>query len=174
MGRLFLLFTVVPAIELYLLLVLGDWLGAAQTVGLLLLSGVAGAWLVRSQGAAVLAELSESLRGGGSPAPKLVEGALVLAGGLLLVTPGVFTDLVAVLILLPPIRRALAPTVLRALVDWGAARGTFVHLGADAVNAARNQSSPPHPPFGAPPRNAAGPSPGAPPRGRSPFDHPTA
>jgi len=126
---LFVLLTVVPAVELYLLLVLGSWLGPGPTIAMLVAAGALGAWLVRSQGAGVLAELTATLQRGESPGEKLVEGALVVLGGLLLVTPGVFTDLIGVAVLLPPVRRTLAPIVLQALAEQAARSGTTVRLG---------------------------------------------
>lgn len=159
MRVLFVLLTVVPAIELYLLLLLGSWLGPGPTVAMLVAAGALGAWLVRSQGAGVLADLSATLQRGESPGEKLVEGALVILGGLLLVTPGVFTDLIGVAVLLPPVRRAVAPLVLRALAEQAARSGTTVRLGGLGGLGGMGQGG------AAPPR---------PPRERpGPFDHPT-
>lgn len=154
MSRLFLLFTLVPAIELYLLLVIGSWIGPGATVALLLGTGALGAWLARSQGARVLFELSEGLRRGESPAPRLVEGALVLLGGLLLLTPGVLTDALGIALLAPPTRRLLAPAALRLIGDAARRSGAVIDLGA------------PRP--AGPPQRPAGPPPAA-----RPFDHPT-
>lgn len=113
--KLALLMTVVPAVELYLLLQLGSLLGPTPTFLLLLLSGVVGAYLAKREGLSVLAALSADLQRGLPPAARLAEGALVLVGALLLITPGVFTDLVGLLVLIPPVRRALAPRLVRAL-----------------------------------------------------------
>jgi UPF0716 protein FxsA len=158
MGRLFLLFTVVPALELALLLQLGATLGAWPTFAMLVASGCVGATLARQQGGAVLTQLRADLQRGLPPGDHLVEGALVLAGGLLLLTPGVLTDLFGLALLVPTSRRAVTPWVSRALADWGARSGARVQLGGAA--------SPPRPP---PPDGAARP------RDRSwPFDHPVA
>jgi UPF0716 protein FxsA len=119
LTRLFLLFTVVPAVELYLLLQLGAWLGPTQTIGVILLTGVCGAWLAKREGVQVLLDLQQELQGGLPPASRLLEGALVVAGGLLLVTPGVMTDITGFAFILPPSRRLLAP----ALGNW--LRGRF-------------------------------------------------
>ena len=156
MGRLFLLFTVVPALELALLLQIGATLGAWPTFALLLASGLVGAALARQQGAAVLSQLRADLQRGLPPGEHVVEGALVLAGGLLLLTPGVLTDLFGLALLVPASRRALTPWFSRALADWGARSGTRVQFGGAAA--------PPRPPHAQPPQ-----------RDRDwPFDHPVA
>lgn len=162
MSRLFVLFTVVPALELYLLLVLGSWLGPGPTVAMLLLAGAAGAWLVRTQGAQVLRELSEGLQRGESPAPRLVEAGLVLLGGILLLTPGVLTDLLAVALLVPPSRRLLAPVILKALGEAARRSGTRVNLGAP-MGMGPDPGRPGRPEPRPAPERAA----------RPPFDHPT-
>jgi UPF0716 protein FxsA len=158
MGRLFVLFTVVPALELALLLQIGATFGAGPTFAMLLLSGFVGAALARQQGAAVLAQLRADLQRGLPPGDHVVEGALVLAGGLLLLTPGLLTDLLGLALLVPASRRALTPWMGRALADWGARSGTSWQFGGAVP--------PPQPPPAA--RTEA-------PRDRDwPFDHPVA
>jgi UPF0716 protein FxsA len=155
MGRLFLLFTVVPALELALLLQIGATFGAWPTFALLLASGLVGAALARQQGATVLTQLRADLQRGLPPGDHVVEGALVLAGGLLLLTPGLLTDLLGLALLVPASRRALTPWMSRALADWGARSGTRVQFGGAAA--------------------PKGPKPAPPPRDRDwPFDHPVA
>ena len=99
--RLFLLFTVVPAVEFYLLIQLGTVLGAGPTVALILLTGMLGAAMARSQGAAVLQRLQAEAAQGFPSGDNIVEGLLIVVGGVLLVTPGVLTDVVG-LALIPP------------------------------------------------------------------------
>lgn len=113
--RLLLLFTVVPAIELFLLLQIGAWLGPTTTFLLILLTGLVGATLAKREGISVLRDLQGELAKGLPPGSRIVEGVLVLVGGLLLITPGVFTDLVGVLLIVPPTRKFLAPRVLEVL-----------------------------------------------------------
>lgn len=112
MLRLFLLFTLLPALELYLLLQLGSLLGPGVTVLLILATGMVGAWLAKREGLAVVAQLAREVETGMPPASRVVEGFLVLAGGLLLVTPGVLTDFFGFALILPLTRRLLAPIVL--------------------------------------------------------------
>lgn len=127
MWKLFLLFTVVPAVELFLLLQIGALLGPTPTFLMLLGSGILGAWLAKREGMGVLRQLQDDLGKGLPPASRLVEGALVITGSLLLITPGVLTDFAGILVLLPPVRRWLAPRVIR----WGAA--TFGVAGPDVT-----------------------------------------
>ena len=116
MGKLLLLFTVVPLVELYLLLYLGRVLGFWSTVAIVFVTGVAGATLAKRQGARVLANWRESLASGTMPEEGVLGGVLVLVGGVLLVTPGVFTDLVG-LSLLVPVTRALWARAVRAWLE---------------------------------------------------------
>lgn len=126
MAWLFLAFTVVPAIELFLLLELGSLVGPLPTFALVLLTGVIGAWLARREGASVWRQLTADLANGLPPTGRVLEAALVVAGGVLLVTPGVLTDLLGIVFLFPPTRRWVAPRVGRFL----AARfGGVVELG---------------------------------------------
>lgn len=117
MWRLILLFTVVPAVELFVLLQLGSLLGPTPTFLIILLTGVAGAWLAKREGLGVLRSLQTELSRGLPPGDRLMEGALVVVGGLLLVTPGVFTDLTGFLLIAPWSRRWLAPRALKALTS---------------------------------------------------------
>jgi UPF0716 protein FxsA len=116
LARLFLLFTVVPAVELYLLIRVGQWLGAAGTVVFVVLTGALGAALARREGLGVIHRWREGAVRGESPGDGLVAALLVLVGGLLLVAPGVLTDLTGLLLLFPPTRRLLAPRVKAWLV----------------------------------------------------------
>lgn len=116
--RLGLLFTVVTSVELITLLYLGSWLGVLETALLILTTGFVGAWLAQREGRSVLLQLRNDLAQGIPPASRLVEGLLVFAGGLLLLTPGVFTDLTGFAFLVPFTRRALAPIVVDQLTRW--------------------------------------------------------
>lgn len=115
MWRLLLLFTVVPAVELFLLLQLGAWMGPTATFLLILGTGLLGAWLAKREGLRVLRDLSGELQRGLPPGDRMMEGALVVVGGLLLITPGVLTDLTGFLLIFPATRRWLAPRALKAL-----------------------------------------------------------
>jgi UPF0716 protein FxsA len=109
---LVLLFLVVPFAELAVLIQVGDWLGLADTILLLIAISVAGAWLAKRAGVSVLVRMRQQLEMGRVPAAELVDGFLVLLAGALLLTPGFLTDCVALLLLLPPVR-ATVRRVLR-------------------------------------------------------------
>jgi UPF0716 protein FxsA len=115
---MFLLFTLIPALETWLIIKVGGVIGALDTVALLVLAGVLGAWLGKRAGTAVLGELFQSLQQGIPPGDKVVEGLLVLVASVLLVTPGYFTDLVGLLLFIGPIRGRLAPLVKKAALRW--------------------------------------------------------
>ncbi|MFQ5896472.1 MAG: FxsA family protein [Nitrospinota bacterium] len=102
--RLFLLFTAVPLLELALLIEVGSRIGVVATLALVIFTGALGAALARAQGFAVLRRIQMELAEGRSPASSLVDGALILAAGLLLITPGLLTDALGFALLLPPFR----------------------------------------------------------------------
>ncbi len=108
LGKLFLLFTVVPVVELYLLIQLGGVLGAGATVAIVLTTGLLGATLAKREGGRVFGEWQASLQRGELPKEGLVSSLLLLVGGIFLVTPGVLTDLFGITMLIPPARRAVA------------------------------------------------------------------
>lgn len=103
-GRLFILFTLVPLLELYLLIKVGSHLGAEFTIVLIVLTGGVGALMARLQGFQVIVQIRERLRGGVLPADELLAGGLIVVGGLLLVTPGLLTDAVGLALLIPFVR----------------------------------------------------------------------
>ncbi len=102
--RLLLLFTILPLIELFVLVHLGQVMGLGPTIALVLLTGALGAWLARQQGLRTLGRLRADLAAGRLPAEALVEGVLILLAGAVLLTPGLLTDLAGFAILTPPIR----------------------------------------------------------------------
>jgi UPF0716 protein FxsA len=112
-GKLFLLFTAVPLLDLWLLLAIGDVIGFWPTLGLVLLTGFAGATLARLEGLRVLGAWRAALAAGRLPEEGVLSGVLVLVGAVLLVTPGVVTDVVGLALLVPASRR-LAARGLRA------------------------------------------------------------
>lgn len=128
LGFLILAFITLPVIELLLLLRIGSWLGALPTILLLVVTGVIGAAVARSQGVQVLARIRQDLAAGRPPVGSMVDGALILVAGVLLITPGVITDALGILLLLPPsrtlVRRFLGKRMKR-MVDTGAAQFTI-------------------------------------------------
>ncbi|NOY62196.1 MAG: FxsA family protein [Gammaproteobacteria bacterium] len=102
---LFALFIIVPVIEIYLLIEVGGLIGAIPTILLIILTAIAGAFLLRAQGLSTMHRLQETLRQGEVPAIEMVEGMMLLVGGALLLTPGFFTDTIGFICLIPPLRR---------------------------------------------------------------------
>merc|ERR1711871_716762 len=116
MLRFFLLFTIIPAFEIWLLIKIGGIIGGFETIFLIILTGVVGANLTRKQGIQVLAELNNALQTGKSPAKKVTEGLLILGGGILLITPGVCTDIIGLCVMIPPFRAAIAEVLQNILL----------------------------------------------------------
>lgn len=102
--KLLTIFVLVPFMELYILIEAGRIVGLGPTIGLIMMTGVAGAWLARSQGGEILRRIQEETARGQMPAITLIDGALVLVGGLLLLTPGFFTDVIGFSFLVPMTR----------------------------------------------------------------------
>lgn len=136
LARLLLLFTVVPALELYLLLQLGQWIGVWQTVGIILITGGLGAWFAKREGVSVLRQIQAELRQGIPPASRLIEGLLVLLGGAMLITPGVLTDLAGFALILPPTRRQIAKAVQARFAGSFQVGGVDVKVGTPAAGPA--------------------------------------
>ena len=112
---LFVVFLVVPFLELFVILQVGHAIGALNTVALLILVSMVGAWLVKREGIAVLRRAQERMAEGTVPGRELVDGVLILLAGALLITPGFLSDVLGVLLLLPPVRAVLRGTVTRRL-----------------------------------------------------------
>lgn len=105
--RLLLLFTLVPLLELALLLRIGGLVGLLPTLVLVVGTGAAGAWLARQEGVRAWLAVQRELAAGRIPTEELVHGLLVLVAGAVLITPGVLTDAAGLLLLVRPVRRAL-------------------------------------------------------------------
>jgi UPF0716 protein FxsA len=118
-----LLFLVVPFVELFVLIQVGHVIGALPTIGLLVVVSVVGAWLVKREGLGVLRRAQEQVRRGEVPARELVDGALIILAGALMITPGFFTDVFGIALLLPPVRAAV-----RAAASARLARRARLHL----------------------------------------------
>ena len=108
-------FIIVPLVEMILLIFIGSNLGVIPTTLLIVTTAVVGAWLTKREGLGILTKLQQDLAQGIPPASRIAEGALILAGGLLLLTPGIFTDIAGFLLTIPWTRRRIAPALLRAL-----------------------------------------------------------
>src|SRR5215211_7282228 len=109
------LFILVPIAELYVILKVGDAIGAIWTVLILAADSVLGSLLLRSQGRAVWRRFNEALAVGRMPHREVIDGVLVIFGGALLITPGFLTDVVGLLLLLPPTRAVIRRVVVARL-----------------------------------------------------------
>jgi UPF0716 protein FxsA len=120
---LLLAFVLVPLAEIFVLIQVGQVIGAWWTIVLLVLDSVLGAWLIRREGRRAWRALSTALSSGRMPGAELADGALILIGGTLMLTPGFVTDVVGGLLVLPftrPVaRRLLAQVVTRRLLVAG-------------------------------------------------------
>jgi UPF0716 protein FxsA len=107
-----LLFIVLPLVEIYVAVQVAHVIGALNTVGLLLLLSLSGAWLTKFAGFGVISRIRQQLQAQRMPTNELIDGGLVLAAGVLLVVPGFVTGVVGLLLLFPP-TRSLARTMLK-------------------------------------------------------------
>lgn len=110
---LFLLFLVVPLLELYLLIEVGSVIGAISTVFIVVFTAVLGAMLLQAQGISTLRRVQEATDRGEIPAVEMLEGFCLLIGGALLLLPGFFTDFIGFLCLVTPLRRVVIKAWLR-------------------------------------------------------------
>ena len=125
LARLFLVFAVVPILELYLLIKVGKLIGAWETVAILLAVSFCGAWLVRHQGFGILRRIQGELASGRLPAAELLDGLLILVGGLMLLTPGFLTDFLGLVFLIPA-GRTFLKQYLRRWLEGRLANGVIV------------------------------------------------
>ena len=109
---LFFLFLLIPLIEIYFLIQVGELIGAGWTIFLVVATAVIGAGLLRMQGLNTLHKAQVSMAQGQLPAIAMFEGVALLFSGALLLTPGFFTDAVGFILLVPPIRQGLIKNVL--------------------------------------------------------------
>lgn len=106
-GILALLFILIPAIEIYLLIEIGSFIGGFNTILIVVITGIVGAALSKAQGLAVLNKVQTDLNGGKLPADQIIHGLLVFGGGLLLLTPGFLTDILGFSMVAPGSRHII-------------------------------------------------------------------
>ena len=140
MGRLLLLFVLLPAVELALLIEIGSRFGTLHTLALIVVTGVVGAWLARGQGIAVVSQIQREVAEGRLPAGSLIDGVMILIAAALLVTPGILTDAFGFLCLVPAFRGAAKRLLLRRLEK--AVQENRVHV---SLNFADGTMGPPTP-----------------------------
>ena len=112
---LFVIFIVVPLAELYVIFKVGEAIGYPLTILLLAADSVIGALLLKSQGRAVWRRFTEAMAAGRVPHREVLDGVMVIFGGAFLITPGFLTDVIGLLLLLPPTRALARALVIRSL-----------------------------------------------------------
>jgi UPF0716 protein FxsA len=105
-----------PLIELFVIIQVGQRIGVLETILVLLLTGVVGAWLVRREGVAAWRRLNEALLQGKMPAVEIADGAMILLAGALMVTPGFITDVIGFALLIPPVRAAIRRSAVPVMI----------------------------------------------------------
>ena len=140
MGRLLLLFILVPAVELALLIEIGRQIGTLATLGIIAGTGMLGAALARHQGLGILKTIRLEMNAGRLPATSMIDGIMVLLAGAVLMTPGILTDALGFLILIPLTRK----WIRGALWNW---LKNSIQTGRVQVNVSvGTQGDPPPPP----------------------------
>jgi UPF0716 protein FxsA len=153
-AALLLIFVVAPLAELYVIVQVAHSIGALDTVLLLFLVSVIGASLAKRQGLAVLRRMQLTVAEGRVPSRELVDGALIVLAAALMIAPGFISDVLAVLLLLPPTRALVRATILRRIRAGGAIATVIAQPirrrggRGSAVWDVESWEEPPHPPNG--------------------------
>ena len=113
--KLLILFVIVPVTELYILIEVGKRIGSLTTIGIIIFTGILGAYLVKNQGFMILKKIQNDLNDGIMPGDSLIQGAIILAGGILLLTPGFVTDILGFIFLIPVSRNVFKKYLLKWL-----------------------------------------------------------
>jgi UPF0716 protein FxsA len=148
-ALLILLFIVLPIAELYVIIRVGEAIGVLPTIALLILDSFLGAALARSQGRQAWLRFNRALAEGRVPGREVFDGAMVILGGAFLLTPGFITDVIGVLLLLPPTR-----AMFRGLVARAARRGVALRVTTFGTRPGRSGNGMPTDPW----RGDAGPA----------------
>ncbi len=117
LGYLILLFTVVPVVELALLIKIGQYIGVGYTLGIVIITGITGAYLAKKQGFLTLRRIEKDINQGRMPTDRLFDGVLILGSGILLLTPGFITDLIGFMGLVPWTRNLFKGWLKRKIMD---------------------------------------------------------
>lgn len=127
LGILIILFTVLPALEFYLLFQVGSQIGAFNTFGIIIITGVVGAFLAKNQGLSILQKIQTDVGRGQMPGKHIVHGFIVFGGGLLLLTPGFITDILGFCMVIPGTRHIIVAMASNYL-KRGIADGNMVFM----------------------------------------------
>lgn len=146
--RLFLLFLIVPLIEIGLFIQVGGAIGLWPTLGIVVLTAILGTFLLRSQGLAVLSQLQQRMNELSDPTEPLAHGAMVLFSGALLLTPGFFTDAVGLSFMIPGVRSAVYRYVRDRVKVQSFSYGETPPKDPDIIDAEFEELDPPKGPSG--------------------------
>ncbi|MBW2173818.1 MAG: FxsA family protein [Deltaproteobacteria bacterium] len=116
--KLFLAFTLIPFCEIYLLIKIGNYLGAFNTILVVIITGFIGAYLARLQGIKTMMRVRESLNRGELPAEEMLDALLIFIAGIVLLTPGFITDVAGIGILIPNTRAWFKRWLRRKFDQW--------------------------------------------------------
>ena len=116
--KLFFVFTIIPFLEIYILIEVGNHIGALSTVAVVILTGFVGAYLARLQGLNTMTRVREALNRGEIPTEGLVDALLILVAGIMLITPGLLTDTIGILLLVPQTRTRLKYWLRKKFSHW--------------------------------------------------------
>lgn len=129
---LFVAFVVVPLAEIFVLIRVGQVIGPWWTILLLLLDSILGAWLMRREGRRAWAALRSTLGAGVMPTRELADGALIVLGGAMMLSPGFVTDVLGIVLIAPPTRAVVRRLLTRALTDRVMVAGASAYPRPDA------------------------------------------
>jgi UPF0716 protein FxsA len=146
MPLLFVLLLAVPLAELYVIVKISGEIGFFNTIGLLILVSIIGAWLLKREGLATWKRLNEQLQTGKIPTKEVTDGAMIMFGGALLLTPGFLTDIVGISFVLPPTRAMLKGVFRKMAGGWALKRTPAGYAGYKVYDAtvvrSRRRSNP--------------------------------
>ena len=117
LGYLVLSFILIPIIELAILIKVGQFIGVLNTVLIVIFTGLAGAFIARAQGLVTLMKIQKDINEGVMPTENLIDGLMILCGGILLLTPGLISDAIGLMILIPFTRFLIKKWLKRKIKD---------------------------------------------------------
>ena len=135
---LFLIFVAVPLIEIAILIKVGQWIGFAWTLLIVVVTAIAGTYVLHTQGLQVIRRALESISKGKAPIAPIVDGSFLMIAGALLLTPGLLTDVAGLLLLIPPVRRFLSRWSMSKLLGSKTFRSETFGPGASSSDERAN------------------------------------
>ena len=136
-----LFFFIIPLVEIYFLIQIGEQIGAWKTVLLVIVTAIIGVTLLRQQGMRTLLKANQAMQAGQMPAQEMFDGFMLAAVGILLVTPGFFTDAIGFILLVPVVRKALLKSLMQKLMNPANFTQSSVHYrSAQYTEADRKQA----------------------------------